>query len=87
MQREIEALLKAYLQDRSREARLIQDVLTALAVSSAARQRMVEEMATAVGNATTELVVAPRVVGATVAEDVALAIDQLRATRGAAVTH
>ncbi len=49
MQREIEALLKAYVEDSSREARLVQNVLTALAVGAAARQRMFEELQKAVG--------------------------------------
>jgi hypothetical protein len=49
MQREIEALLKAYVEDSSREARLVQNVLTALAVGAAARQRMIEDIQTAVG--------------------------------------
>ena len=49
MQREIEALLKAYVEDSSREARLVQNVLTALAVGAAARQRMLLELQAAVG--------------------------------------
>ena len=49
MQREIEALLKANIEDSGREARLIQNVLTALAIGSAARQRMIEEIQAAVG--------------------------------------
>jgi hypothetical protein len=49
MQREIEALLKAYVEDSSREARLVQNVLTALAVGAAARQRMLLELQSAVG--------------------------------------
>ncbi len=49
MQREIEALLKAYVEDGSRESRLVQNVLTALAVGAAARQRMLLELQAAVG--------------------------------------
>ena len=49
MQHEIEALLKAYVEDSSREARLVQNVLTALAVGAAARQRMIEDIQAAVG--------------------------------------
>ena len=49
MQREIEALLKAYVEDSGREARLVQNVLTALAVGAAARQRMLLELQAAVG--------------------------------------
>lgn len=49
MQREIEALLKAYVEDSSREARLVQNVLTAMAVGAAARQRMIEDIQAAAG--------------------------------------
>lgn len=50
MQREIEALLTAYLADRNKETQLIQDLLTALAVGVSARQRMVRDMAAALGS-------------------------------------
>ena len=49
MQREIEALLKAYVEDSSRESRMVQNVLTAMAVGAAARQRMIEDIQAAVG--------------------------------------
>ncbi len=48
MQREIEALLSAYLTDRNKETRMIQELLTALAVGAAARQRMLRDLAAAI---------------------------------------
>ena len=87
MQREIEALLKAYLEGRSYEARLVQDVLTALAVGSAARQQMIQEMAAAVGQVTAQPTPTERVGVAQIADDVSVAINQMRAARGASVNH
>ena len=49
MQREIEALLAAYLADRNKETQVVQELLTVLAVGSADRQRMLRELAAAVG--------------------------------------
>ncbi len=49
MQREIEALLSAYLMERTKEAQVVQELLTALAVGASGRQRMMQELAAAVG--------------------------------------
>jgi hypothetical protein len=49
MQREVEALLAAYLADRNKETRVVQELLTILAVASAERQRMLRDLAAAVG--------------------------------------
>ena len=49
MQREVEALLAAYLADRNKETRVVQELLTILAVGSAERQRMLRDLAAAVG--------------------------------------
>ena len=103
MQREIEALLKAYVEDSGREARLIQNVLTALAVGAAARQRMIADIQAAVGVDTVEPTQAQafkdvellntasspilKSVPRIVTDDVALAISHLRAARDAAVVH
>ena len=51
MQREVEALLAAYLADRNKETRVVQELLTILAVGSAERQRMLRDLAAAVGGA------------------------------------
>ena len=105
MQREIEALLTAYVEDSSREARLVQNVLTALAVGAAARQRMMLELQAAVGLEKSQqaTIIAPgaspeaiqagpsspklRSVSKIDADDVALAISQLRAARDEHVVH
>ena len=103
MQREIEALLKAYVEDSGREARLIQNVLTALAVGAAARQRMIADIQAAVGVDTVEPtqpqafkeVELPNAASSPilksvpkiVTDDVARAISHLRAARDAAVVH
>jgi hypothetical protein len=48
MQREIEALLAAYLVERNKEAEVVQQLLTALAVGASARQRMMQTLSAAV---------------------------------------
>lgn len=48
MQREIEDLLKAIHIDQRQEQKLVNDVLAAIAVGSAARRRMFEDIANAV---------------------------------------
>lgn len=89
MQREIESLLAAYLADRDREARLVQELLTALAVGSAARQRMLHDIAAAVGAAPAmEPADAPviRDMPAFAGSDITAAIARLREARDA-TTH
>jgi hypothetical protein len=46
MQREIEALLVAYLEERQKEARIVQELLTALSVGAAGRQKMFDAIMT-----------------------------------------
>ena len=48
MQREIEELLKAIHVDQRHEQKLVNDVLAAIAVGSAARRRMIQDIANAV---------------------------------------
>ena len=48
MQREIEELLKAIHIDQRQEQKLVNDVLAAIAVGSAARRRMIQDIANAV---------------------------------------
>lgn len=48
MQREIEELLKAIHVDQRQEQKLVNDVLAAIAVGSAARRRMIQDIANAV---------------------------------------
>ena len=103
MQREIEALLKAYVEDSGREARLIQNVLAALAVGAAARQRMIADIQAAVGIEAIEPPQSPtpkepeasitaastslKTVPRIITDDVALAISHLRAARDAVAVH
>lgn len=47
MQREIEELLKAIHVDQRHEQKLVNDVLAAIAVGSAARRRMIQDIANA----------------------------------------
>lgn len=86
MQREIEALLKSYLQENKREADLIQDVLSALAVGSATRRRMVDAISGAVDRASSEPA-APKESFALNETDIAFAIERLRAVRDSANVH
>jgi 5,10-methylene-tetrahydrofolate dehydrogenase/methenyl tetrahydrofolate cyclohydrolase len=51
MQREIEALLKAWSQEHRREAQLLQTLLAAISLNAAARQRMLEDIASAAATA------------------------------------
>ena len=55
MQREVEALYRAYHDEKGRETRLIQDVLSALAVGAASRRMMIEELAAALARAKCDL--------------------------------
>lgn len=48
MQREIEELLRAIHVDQRQEQKLVNDVLAAIAVGSAARRRMIKDIANAV---------------------------------------
>lgn len=48
MQREIEELLRTFHLEQRREQKLINDVLAAMAVGAAARQRMIRDIANAV---------------------------------------
>lgn len=88
MQREIEALLSAYLTERNKEAQVVQELLTALAVGAAGRQRMMQELAAAVGTVATtsqSCVAAERHADVdtepTLAAEVSVALAQLRAAR------
>lgn len=90
MQREIEDLLVAYIADRNREARLVQDLLAALAVGSVARQRMIEAVATAASEASAGIPQAPaapssapaRNVSELLSADISAAVAELRAAQG-----
>ena len=48
MQREIEELLRRFHLEQRREQKLINDLLAAMAVGAAARQRMIQDIANAV---------------------------------------
>ena len=91
MQREIEALLAAFLTERNKDAETMQRILTALAIGAAGRQRMMEELAAAVRavpsavTATQTLPIEPSGVPAHLSSDIAGAISELRARRNAAV--
>lgn len=93
MQREIEALLEAYLDERNREARVVQDLLTALAIGADARTKMMADLGRIFGQSAIEPRTASRTVQATepsprLTIDLAEAISQLRAARdGATAVH
>ncbi len=86
MQREIHALLAAYLADRQREATLVGDLLMALATGSAGRQRMFEQIAAAVSATAPEAAVRAPLSDIST-NDFMLAIRELRDARDASVTH
>jgi hypothetical protein len=52
MRPELEAVLEAYRQDAALEEQLIQEVLTVLAVTGAARKRTVQELSQVIGRHT-----------------------------------
>ena len=51
MQQEIEALLKAWSQEQRLEGQLLQTLLAAISLNAAARQRMIEDIASAAATA------------------------------------
>ena len=81
MKREIEALLAAYLADRNKEAQVVQELLTALAVGAAGRQRMLHELAVAVGATAEVAPVVDRPPSRESIADISTAITLLRAAR------
>jgi hypothetical protein len=89
MQREVEALLAAYLADRNKETRVVQDLLTILAVGSAERQRMLRDLAAAVGGIGSSSPAEPlstfneNVPTSSFDDDLCAAISQLRDARAA----
>lgn len=88
MQREIEALLAAYLDERKKEAQLIEDLLTALSVGAAGRQRMFDAIAAIAGPPSDAVAAAPASISPlTIADDLTLGIGALRRARDAALTH
>lgn len=87
MHHEIENLLRAYIEEANRESRLIQDVLTALATGSAARQRMVRDLSNAAIQASTPRNSTLATDTATFATDVNLAISRLRGAQAPYGAH
>jgi hypothetical protein len=90
MQREVEALLAAYLADRNKETRVVQELLTILAVASAERQRMLRDLAAAVGGVgpispNQPLATGENVPTSSFDDDLSAAISQLRDARAAMV--
>ena len=90
MQREVEALLAAYLADRNKETRVVQELLTILAVGSAERQRMLRDLAAAVGGVgpsspNEHLSTVENVPTSSFDYALSAAISQLRVTRAAMV--
>lgn len=93
MQREIEALLVAYMEEKQKETKLVQDLLTALAVGAAARQRMCEAIeaaslsAVGAGSAVGSKSVEHQSVPMPVEDDLERALVQLRRSRDSNFTH
>lgn len=54
MQDAIENVIRAYNKDQAREAKMIVELLSALAVGAAARQRMMQDIAKAATNGVSE---------------------------------
>lgn len=85
MQREIEALLVAYLNDRNKETQMIQDLLSALAVGAEARHRMVRDLTSAVmvlqGPAPGAAAPPPATKAGEATGEITAAIAQLRSSR------
>ena len=86
MQREITALLRAYLEDKQRETKLVQDFLSALAVNAAGREKMLEDLAKAV-IAITGLPPVSKGSPAKLEDDLTHAVDQLRTTNAFPASH
>jgi hypothetical protein len=92
MQREIEALLKAYVEDRQREGKLVTELLTALAVGAASRRQMMEDITLAVAQIGVEAPLAAAPVEEPAAYDppydpVTEAVSQLRSVRDMSAAH
>ncbi|MEQ1615479.1 MAG: hypothetical protein ABL904_22225 [Hyphomicrobiaceae bacterium] len=97
MQREIEALLAAYLDERQKEARIVQDLLTALSVGASGRQKMFDAIV-AIGQLQAETVssvkstadappASSRFQQLAIVDDLTTSISNLRKARDAAFTH
>jgi hypothetical protein len=87
MQREIEALLTAYLDDRQKEAKLVHDVLTAISVASAGRRRMFDAIVEAVQPLLDRPAEDTKIASMKIAEDLSVSLGSLRKARDAAITH
>jgi hypothetical protein len=87
MQREIEVLLSAFLDDRQKEAKLVHDVLTAISVAAASRRRMFEAIADAVQPLLDRPAEDAKVASLKIAEDLSVSLGSLRRARDAAITH
>lgn len=98
MQREIEALLAAYLDERRKEATIVQELLTALSVGASGRQKMFDAIiaigqpqAEPVGDATQTLepkaAVVTKFAQLSVVDDLTTSIGNLRKARDAAFAH
>ena len=98
MQREIEALLAAYLDERRKEAQVVQELLTALSVGASGRQKMIDAIV-AIGQPQAESVGDASVMAEaktdavtkfaklSVIDDLTASIGNLRKARDAAFTH
>jgi hypothetical protein len=98
MQHEIEALLAAYLDERKKEARIVQELLTALSVGASGRQKMFDAIV-AIGQAQPATAVEAPVkttpsaaaianfAQLSVADDLTASIGKLRKARDAAFAH
>ena len=83
MQREIEALLEAYLRDKDREARLVTELLTTISSGASARQLMIERLAVAIERAMPKMATELR----PISDDIDLAIRKLREASATSTTH
>ena len=81
MQHEIEALLRAWSQEQRREAQLLQTLLAAISLNAAARQRMLEDIASAAATAIGVVMPTGSLHPTAMADQLAEAVAKLKAAR------
>jgi hypothetical protein len=82
MQQEIETLLKAWSREQRREAQLLQTLLAAISLNAAARQRMLEDIASAAATAIGVVTPTGSLPATAMADQLTEAVAKLKAARG-----
>ena len=78
MLREVEALFRAFNDEKTRETRLIQDILSALAAGAASRRMMIDELTAALSRAKIDLNKVPANVDAAADDNISACVSRLR---------